>query len=896
MILATSTIIRLVGCMGFLLLCCGKMQATHAMGLDLTYRCIGSHQYILTLTFYRDCNGIAAPSMSSVDWNAACGSGTIVLQQTGMREVTPSCPGIIGTACNNGIGMYGIEEYTYSDTLTLPSACTDIRLSHQTCCRNNAITTLVSPGSERLYIEAYIADPTNNNSSPVFTNVPVSFGCEGQPVFYNHGALDVDGDSLTYALTNCRDAANTSVIYNMGYNATNPFSTSTGVDIDTSTGAITFVPNMLQVGVLCVVVQEFRNGSLIGEIVRDIQFTTVKCTNNVPSLSGVNNTNDYVIAARAGSPLCFTLHSNDIDTSQTTSLSWNNSIAGASFTSSGTPYAVGTFCWTPTNSDIGQHIFTATVADNYCPIVGQNSYTYQINVQVDSGNCDSIDLQVISTHSLSCATNDGGAVLLATNGLAPYTYQLVNWTTGDVFTNTTGIFTQLTAGTYDVSVVDSNGCTPACSGHGFVIDSTLVPFSINTTTTNVSCASSGTYNVDSTHHNGSLTATIIGGLAPFLYSIDGINFQQSNFFDSLGAGIYTLIVVDANGCSQVVVDTVQEPQPIQLSVVAYSPTTCGQANASITLGAIGGVGNYNYSLNGNVQQNPTFSGLAAGSYTFRVYDANYCLADTTVTVVPTPTFSTTTKIEEPLCHGNCNGSVSVSIVGGTATSYAITWNTGQTGAAIANLCAGIYTATITDNIGCSDTISIHLTEPAPLIATLVSSRDETCLGNDGRVVLGMAGGTAPYVVNLANLTQAVTYSNQTGNFSGLRGGHYIVNMIDSNGCRLDCALKFVLGGCTMVQHHSTGNGQVLTHRVGSILSVYPNPTSSLVQILYQSQEQGVELAIMDGAGKLVYHRAQLSNKGTVELETNDWAVGTYFVVLRTSSGALIKTKKLLLKD
>jgi hypothetical protein len=1050
----TSKLLQMICCLGTLLFFSADASATHSMGLDLTYSCVGNNQYEISLTFYRDCNGIGVPQTTTVSWAAACGSGSVNLAQISMVEITPACPGIVGTACNGGSGIYGIEKYTYQGLITLPAGCTDITLSYSNCCRNNAITTLTAPGNELIYVEAEIANAALCNNSPVFTNDPVPFGCVGQPVFYNHGASDVDGDSLSYSLVDCLNGAGVSVGYAAGYTATTPLSTTSGVIIDASTGAITFTPNIAQVGVFCVAVQEHRNGVVIGEIIRDIQFTSVACSNNVPTLSGVNNTTDYTAVATVGSQLCFDMNSNDLDAAQSTFLSWNGGISGGTFTASTANFAVGTFCWTPTASDVGTHTFTVTVSDNFCPIIGQNTYTYTVTVEDVFVPCDSIDMNIVSTSDVACSNSDGGAVVLASNGVAPYDYQLVNWTTGEFFTNTSGVFNNLTPGSYSVWVEDANGCTPACSGHTFVIGGNATPLNLTATAQDVACPSNSLNVMDSTNSGGSVTGVASGGTAPYLYSINGINFQSSDFFGGLSAGTYTIIAMDANGCSSTATATVEEPDPINIGIVSITPASCGLSNGSITISATGGDGNYLYYINGQSQSSPTFTGLAAGTYTFSVCDMHYCLYDTTIVIPSGPsvlvsavgqdvncpsnstnvmdstnsdgsvtatasngtapyTYSinfgsfqssnvfgnlgvgnytvivvdangcsdtTTATVNEPtpiniavasitpetcgqsngsitlsasggqgsflyyingqsqssptftglaagtytfsvcdmryclydttivipgvpafvasatstnsLCEGDCNGTATAygdSIVG----TYTVVWNNGQTGTTISNLCAGTYTATVTDANGCSSTATTTVADPAPISVALVASSDETCAGNDGSATLTVTGGTSPYSVDLANFTTATTSSNATGSFTNLNAGNHVANVTDANGCSVNCAAHFVLAGCTRRAPAALGSlGGV--NLVGPSLTINPNPASSLVQISYKSNATSVNITILDGNGKAVFSREQPNGNGTLEIMINDWADSLYFVVMTDSNGELVKTEKLVI--
>ncbi len=890
-----------------------QAHATHSMGLDLTYKSTNvANQYEVTLTFYRDCNGVNAPTTPTVNWMNTCASGSVQLTQTNMVEITPSCPGIVGTACNGGNGIFGIEEYTYTGLLTVAATpnCSDLILSFRQCCRNGAITTLTNPLSEQLYVEATIGNMAVANQSPIFTNKPVPFGCVGQPVFYNHGATDADGDDLVYSLTSCYSATNSPVTYGAGFSAANPLVTTNGVNIDASTGAITFTPSVEQVGVLCVLVEEYRNGALVGTIVRDIQFTSVACSNNVPTLSGVNNTTDFSAVAVAGTPLCFDVFSNDIDVNQTTTLNWNAAIAGAIFTSAGTPFAIGTFCWTPTANDVGVHTFTVNVADDYCPIVGQNTYTYTIEVEapiVVNPPC-AVAVAVASTTDLMCTNNDGTATIVATNGTAPYTYQVVNWTTNQFFTSTNGVFYDLTAGNYGVLVSDANGCTPDCSGTNFDIAGNVSPLVVVATATDVSCPTNSINTANNTNNDGTIIVNANGGTAPYLYSIDGTSFQQNETFVSLTAGTYAVVVMDANGCSEIITATVGEPNPIQITVVNSNSATCGQANGSITLAATGGDGNFLYYVNGQSQSSPTFTGLAAGTYTFSVCDTRYCLYDTTIVIDGVLGFAATATANNVTCSGDCDGTASVAITGNTTTA-AISWSNGGTMPTITNLCAGTYTATITDANGCEVIVTTTVTEPDPINVSIVSTTDESCQSlGDGAAALSITGGTPAYIVSIANFTTGTTVSNTTFNntlaFNNIAAGQYVVNVRDTVGCYQSCAASFTIQECTdtILSTRTTRLQSAAAIRTIApdntpsvrFFQVNPNPASSLVQATYETNQNKVGISILDVSGKMVYTKEGLNGKGSLEIAINQWASGTYFVVLRGADNKVIKTQKLVI--
>lgn len=390
-------------------------MATHALGAEINYSCLGPNRYEVTLKFYRDCNGIGIGSSQTVTYSSAtCGvSSSISLSQNGpAMDITPVCPSQ-STSCS-GNGPFGVEEYIYTGILNLPPGCgADWVLGWSLCCRNNLITTL-NPSSQNMYIDAQLDNTTNPcNSSPIFNNPPSAMFCVNQLSLYNPGAVEADGDSLAFLLVPCKNGVGSNVVYSSGLSGANPLITSGGITLDPMTGALAFTPSQVQVGVLCVAVEEYRNGIKIGEVIRDIQFNVINCSNNSPTATGINGTNDFDTTICVGSSLCFNVNSTDPNSDNVT-MSWNSGIPAGNFTvaNNGGTAPVATFCWTPNANDVGSHFFTITVKDDACPITGQNTYTYVINVfpsvnsvnaGPDVGICpgDSVALNASSTGGLS---------------------------------------------------------------------------------------------------------------------------------------------------------------------------------------------------------------------------------------------------------------------------------------------------------------------------------------------------------------------------------------------------------------------------------------------------------------------------------------------------------------
>ncbi|MBL0341535.1 MAG: hypothetical protein IPP71_11680 [Bacteroidetes bacterium] len=264
-----------------------KSYGSHAVAADITYTYVGPNQYLLTLRFYRDCSGITAPATVTLGYASSCfPGGSITLNPipgTGLEIPPSTCLPPVTTSCNGGSG-YGVQEYIYQGLVTLPGPCADWRFDYSLCCRNDDITTVIDPDFYSIYVSSTLDNfnfPTN--SSPVFTTIPVTQFCVGNQFFYNQGATDIDGDSLNFFLDIAEDALGVSLPYAPGYGALTPLASSTPITIDPFTGTISFTPSLVQVGVIAIVCEEYRNGIKIGQIKRDIQMNVVAgCIGSAP--------------------------------------------------------------------------------------------------------------------------------------------------------------------------------------------------------------------------------------------------------------------------------------------------------------------------------------------------------------------------------------------------------------------------------------------------------------------------------------------------------------------------------------------------------------------------------------------------------------------------------------
>ena len=736
-----------------------EAYASHAQGADLTYTCLGGNQYRLRLAFYRDCAGVNAPANVQIDINSISCNQTLQatlnpIPGTG-QDVTPICPSLT-TVCNGGT-YPGVQEWIYEGTITLPQACTDWVFSYTLCCRNAAINTIVNPGGDNIYVEAHLNNVAAAcNNSPVFSNRPVPYICSGQSFCFNHGAIDPDGDSLVYSMVTPMTGPNTYVTYNPGYTTTQPIQSNPAVTFNNLTGDICMTPSLVEVGVMAVRVDEWRNGILIGSVLRDIQIHTVNCTNNLPYISGINGGNAYSATICAGTNLNFLINSFDADPGQNITMTWNNAIAGATFTSNNAQLPTGTFSWTPTASNISNtpYCFTITVTDDACPYAGSQTFAFCITVT-------GFNLQASSSPA-NCGASNGSAFVIANGGQGPYTYA---WSpNGGNSANQNG----LSAGTYTVNVSDVNGCSAMDT---ITVGQGAAPGNLVVTSIDVPCFGG---------NNGSATANQNGGQGPFTYAWS--NGGNTATINNLSPGTYSVAVTTANGCVNTGTVTITQPfAPLNCYASIINNVSCfGGTNGQATSNVSGGTAPYNYSWNSSpAQTTATATNLNAGIYSVAITDANGCISSATVTITEPPVLTANGSATPVTCNGGSNGSTLVNLSGGTPP-YNISWSCSpaQFGTSAVNLSAGNYTATVTDANGCTITQLEAVAQPAPLSATLASTQNVSCYGgNNGSAGINVSGGTSPY-----NYNWNTSPAQFTPTAISLIAGNYTVTVTDANGC------------------------------------------------------------------------------------------------------------------
>lgn len=330
--------------------------------------------------------------------------------------------------------------------------------------------------------------------------------------------------------------------------------------------------------------------------------------------------------------------------------------------------------------------------------------------------------------------------------------------------------TGLCANNYTVIATDANGCQ-------FTSATNLVsPLALlaNVTTTNPAC-------------NGNCNGIAISipanaqGAVNYTWTPAAPNSATVN---ALCAGNYSVLVQDANGCQDQQTFTLTNPPVLNVNT-SVGPSSCGSSNGSITVIAVGGTPNYTYTWSAPiVSTNSTVVGLAAGIYTVTVNDSQNCTNTLSIPLSnangPSAAPITSSSIS---CNGQCTGAASINIAGiiGGTPGYTVSWITPPSASTInpqTNLCAGNYTAQITDQLSCILFTAVTISQPTP-INILPNVGLPICNGIcNGSISLNTSGGVGPYSYTWTPLNPG----GNTATYTNACAGNYTIDIKDLNNC------------------------------------------------------------------------------------------------------------------
>lgn len=301
-----------------------QLTASHIIGGEVTYECLGNGQYLIEFHLYRDCatgnsgfDNLGILTYFICDANGTCADnktqadGTVLSVRA--REIRPISPpdleclvAPVDACVEEAIYAFEIDNFN-------PISDSSYVIVFQRCCRNETLLNIEDPefSGSTYVIEINPPSQASCNSSPVFNNFPPTVICNNEPINFDHSASDPDGDSLVYSFCSpllgggvggsvqydptgdpnacdgagpepaCTNLEEEVVFIGPTYSATTPMAGNPVVSIDPVTGLITGIPNIQGQFVVGVCVEEYRDGQLMGSIQRDFQFNVAACIQNI---------------------------------------------------------------------------------------------------------------------------------------------------------------------------------------------------------------------------------------------------------------------------------------------------------------------------------------------------------------------------------------------------------------------------------------------------------------------------------------------------------------------------------------------------------------------------------------------------------------------------------------
>ena len=491
-----------------------------------------------------------------------------------------------------------------------------------------------------------------------------------------------------------------------------------------------------------------------------------------------------------------------------------------------------------------------------------------------------ISINYMSIRSPVCfGVCDGSISFFLNSGKQPYTVTIdpTSLPPGQTFTNVPAIVTQtatgLCAGVHTISVTDANGCTQLFTQ----TISPTPPINPNGVTGSITCNASC---------NGTASVSPTGGLAPYTYSwLSSSSTPSTSTTSGIGnlcPGVVTMTVTDSKTCTATFSANIVQPPAITLTVTKTNLNCGSVCNGTASVTATGGLGAFTYSWAPSGGSGASATGLCAGNYTVTVTNNVNCVKTITVDILSPPTLTASPVQSNISCNAVCNGSVNLHPGGGTP-GYTYGWSPAvSTGSTAINLCAGPYTYTITDGLGCTLINTITITQP-PAATLTVAGNSITCNGAcDGTATGNMSGGTTPYTYSWTPTglgTPAIT---------NLCVGNYTLRVTDANGCVISRTVSIaqpapITASITMVSPTCNGlcNGSITTSPSGGTLPyTYTLQSSSGPPVFTNPPFTGLcvgsyTLHIRDNSGCVITRTVSLTQPNAVTLTLNSTPISCF---------------------
>ncbi|MFN0188386.1 MAG: gliding motility-associated C-terminal domain-containing protein [Bacteroidia bacterium] len=737
-----------------ILFCSLTGNASHIIGSEMSYTYTGSpNTYLVRIKYYRSCSGLSASNQLNICWNSdslnISGSNIAPLIS---YSVVPNSPCVTAQpTCIGGAGDF--EQYIYETIITLPQTSTDWRFSFYDCCHAFGSSTFTNGGLGGMFNFCILNNSTApTNSSPEFAVLPFNRFCLGNSFYNDQSAIENDGDSLVYTFTHPEDGTGSCPSapflpsYLAPYSPINPLASSIPITLDSNTGIIHFIPALLQSAVICVIVSEYRNGILIGQIKREIgieiipscNFIAPSFENNILTSSNgqiLANCNDYsVIIPFDTSFQCPSASPSDFRVLNPFGIP-NPIVSVVPFScSSGlsdslkvtflNPLTAGeTFVWVKRGfdgntllSECGAEI--AEFVDTVRIIVIDNSVWFPVT---DSLDCIFNQIAVTLSDSIYCFSiaNDGTDLQLVDGSGNNYPIANAYGYCNSSDTKTNQLLVNMVGNSTANGALylllnnsgGSDGNTLANDCGRFLTSNDTLAILLNSLEIKIDLGVDQTICENGNFPILNLDTTGITSYQWYLNSVV-IPGATNTTYQTTQAGLYSVHVANG-GCMG---DTTMTLTVVQSPIVNLSDITICDYDSipTLTLSSIAN-GMYQWYHNGNAvsgAMSNKFTPTSAGIYSAEVTIPPGCIgADTmTLTINPTPLFSLTDQ-------DICSDQLAILDAGVKGANYS--WSNGANTQTISTNVAGTYVVNVElNNCSASDTATVNVFNvlQAPLVA------------------------------------------------------------------------------------------------------------------------------------------------------------------------------------
>ena len=388
---------------------------------------------------------------------------------------------------------------------------------------------------------------------------------------------------------------------------------------------------------------------------------------------------------------------------------------------------------------------------------------------VDSNNCTIIDTILIdqpdaltisdSLINVSCKGEDSGEIHIQIDGGTPnYLFSLDN---GNSF-QAQNYFDDLLSGSYTILIKDANDCF--LTSPLYNISEPLQFLTVGLLPPDLSCFGD----------TGTIVLSASGGTPD--YDILWDNGQISNNLVGVGAGNYSVTILDANNCESIESVTIDEPSQIIVNSSTTNLFCYNDSTGSIDLTVSGGEIPYSY-IWSNGQIIEDINMLFAGIYQINIIDANNCEYTQQFEITQPDLLVVNSNEMHVKCYSETNGEIDLTVNGGTSP-YVFDWSNNSSDEDLINIPAGTYSVTITDQNNCAISSTYFIDEPLEIIST-ISITDLLCNNvPEGIIDIDVEGGTPGYYYSIDD---GQTYLNNS-NFIDLSAGIFSLWIKDNNDC------------------------------------------------------------------------------------------------------------------